>query len=154
MGYACAKCGWKDKPSHERYYRSRGLSQPNCIDCNPSAAQKRQKRYVDFVVGLFSKTYLGYVPLASIPYLPLVMLLTVAIALIVPAKLNIILSLLAWIGGYITVGYSAVNAGKRIKIRLDKGQSVAKVIFGYYFPLIVVVIVCAALWWVKFYALF
>ena len=154
MAYTCSKCGWKHKPSHERYYQSRGLSQPNCVECNPSSSQQMRKRYVAFVVGSFSNTYMGYVPLASIPYIPVIMLLSVVAAIISPQKLSVPLSFLCFIAGYIAIGYSARKAGKRISLRLAQGQSVVKIVLGYYVPLCFTLIVCVALWWVKYYVLF
>lgn len=149
MAYTCPKCGWKHKPSQEKYYQSRGLPKPTCIDCNPSFSQKVKKRYVAFVIGSFTNTYIGYGPLASIPYFPVLFLLSIGVAFASSQALSIVLSFIFFITGYIGCAIITQYVGEKIGQRLARDQPIFKLVIAYYLPLFVIVLGAAIFWWVK-----
>lgn len=149
MAYTCPKCGWKHKPSQEKYYQSRGLTQPSCIDCNPTLSQKARKVFFSGLHGSFSNTYMGRGPIASIFYLPVLMLLSVSVAFISPKKLEIIFSFLFFVGSYVATGVITQRVGDIIGKRIIAGKPVSKIVLAYYCPLILIAIACIALWIVK-----
>lgn len=140
MAYTCPKCGWKHKPSQERYYRAKGLEKPICEDCNPSLKQKLASIRKVSIVNAFSNTYMGYGPLASIPYTPVILLIPAGLTYFFQGGVANILSflcfLLGWVGNY----YVATKVGDKLRIRLFRGEPVCLIILGYYTPLLLIVI--------------
>lgn len=149
MAYTCPKCGWKHKPSQEKYYQSRGLTKPTCIDCNPSRSQRARKMFLSGLHASFSNTYTGGGPIASILYLPVLMVLSALVAFISPKKLEIIFCILFFIGSYVATGAITQRVGDIIGKRIVEGKSVSKIVLAYYCPLILITITCIALWVVK-----
>ncbi|QYJ84038.1 hypothetical protein [Shewanella aegiceratis] len=140
MAWTCPQCGWKDKPSQHKYYASKGLARPCCEVCNPSFKQRLPGLRRDLIIGAFSNTYMGYGPLASLPYIPLVMLLPVTILFWVHGTAAIVLSLLLFITGWLSNTYIATKVGELIRHRLQRGRSIYGLVLGYYAPLLLVLV--------------
>ncbi|MXR67093.1 hypothetical protein GNT65_00105 [Shewanella sp. JBTF-M18] len=141
MAWTCPQCGWKDKPSHHKYYASKGLTRPSCEACNPSFKQRLPGLRRDLIIGAFSNSYMGYGPLASLPYIPLVMLLPVTVLFWVHGTVASVLSLLLFIAGWFANTYIATRVGESIRHRLLGGSSIFALVIGYYAPLLLVLAV-------------
>ncbi len=140
MAYTCPKCGWKHKPSQEKYYSSKGLKKPTCEDCNPSLKQKLDRMLKVSIVNSFSNTYMGYGPLASIPYIPVVLLIPSGLTYFLQGSLANIISFLFFLVGWVGNSYVASKVGDKLSDRLLRGEPVRLIIFGYYAPLLLIVI--------------
>ncbi|QYK14551.1 hypothetical protein K0I63_08750 [Shewanella rhizosphaerae] len=140
MAWTCHQCGWKDKSSQHKYYASKGLARPSCEVCNPSFKQRLPGLWRDLIIGSFSNTYMGYGPLASLPYIPLVMLLPVTVLFWVHGTAAIVLSLLLFIAGWLSNAYIATKVGELIRQRLQRGRSIYGLVLGYYAPLLLVLV--------------
>ncbi|ASW82851.1 hypothetical protein EAY27_20670 [Vibrio anguillarum] len=140
MAYTCPKCGWKHKPSQEKYYRSKGLVKPICEDCNPSLKQKLNRMLRVSIVNLFSNTYMGYGPFASIPYIPVVLLIPAGLMYFSQGGVANVMSVLCFLIGWVANSYVATKVGDKLRVRLFRGKSVCLIIFGYYTPLLLIVI--------------
>jgi len=147
MAFTCPKCGWKHKASQEKYAQSRGLSQPVCEDCNPSLKQKISAMRKAFIISAFSDSYMGYGPLASIPYVPLVLLFSAAMAYVTQGAMAVFLSIFCLLAGYVSNSCIATKVGDSIRYRLLRGQPICFIILGYYAPLILIMIGSVIFWW-------
>lgn len=140
MAYTCPKCGWKHKPSQEKYYSSKRLKKPRCEDCNPSLKQKLDRMLKVSIVNSFSNTYMGYGPLASIPYIPVVLLIPSVLIYFFQGSLANIISFLCFLVVWVGNSYVASKVGDKLRARIFRGESVCLIIFGYYTPLLLIVI--------------
>ncbi|MBF4326619.1 hypothetical protein EAY16_14670, partial [Vibrio anguillarum] len=114
MAYTCPKCGWKHKPSQEKYYRSKGLVKPICEDCNPSLKQKLNRMLRVSIVNLFSNTYMGYGPFASIPYIPVVLLIPAGLMYFSQGGVANVMSVLCFLIGWVANSYVATKVGDKL----------------------------------------
>lgn len=140
MAYTCPKCGWKHKPSQEKYYKTRGWKQPTCEDCNPSRAHKLKNLQKRFIINSFSTTYIGYGPLASVPYIPLVMLLPISVLYFSQGVMANILSFVVFLVGFLVNANVAVKVGDKLHRKLIRGEPVYLTLLGYYSPFFIFVI--------------
>ena len=150
MAYTCAKCGWKHKVSQRKYYQSRGLTRPICEDCNPSMSQKVKRAHKAFLVDAFSTFYMGYGPLASIPYVPIIMLLSVLVAYVSSQKIQLLTSFVFFLVGYVANLHIATEVGDKIRRRLIEGRSVRTILVVYYSPLAAFICGSILFCWFKF----
>lgn len=140
MAYTCPKCGWKHKPSQEKYCSSKGLGKTICEDCNPSLKQKLNSILRVSIVNSFSNTYMGYGPLASIPYVPVVLLIPTGLMYFFQGGMANVMSVLCFLIGWVSNSYVATKVGDKLRARLFRGKSVCLIVFGYYTPLFLIVI--------------
>ena len=135
MAYTCPKCGWKHKPSQDNYYRVKGLAKPICEDCNPSTRQRVSALIKAMVIGAFSNTYMGFGPLASIAYLPVVMLLPAPVFFVFQESAANLLGLLLFLAAWLVNTNIATRVGDSIRHRLLRGRPIVGLVLAYYAPL-------------------
>lgn len=140
MAYTCPKCGWKHKPSQEKYYSSKGLERPKCKDCNPSLKQNLNRMLRISLINSFSNTYMGYGPLASIPYIPVLMLIPAGVMHFFQGSIASVISILCFLIGWVSNSYVATKVSDQLSARLHRGKPVCFIIFGYYAPLLFIAI--------------
>ncbi len=88
---------------------------------------------------------MGYGPLASLPYIPLVMLLPVTVLFWVHGTMAIMFSLLLFITGWLSNAYIATKVGELIRQRLQRGSSIYGLVLGYYAPLFLMLVLVLVL---------
>ncbi len=136
MALTCTKCGWKDKQSQYKYYKSRGLNQPVCVDCNPSLNHRLTK----LVVSAFTYRRFGGPP-ASLLYLPVAFMLAVFTPIFIFEGIiaNIAIYILLVIA-LIANSEIALKVGNRMVCRLIRSQPIYPLVLGYYAPLLLLVL--------------
>ncbi len=83
---------------------------------------------------------MGYGPLASIPYTPVVLLIPAVLMFFFQSGVANILSILCFLVGWVGNSYMATKVGDKVKARLFRGESVSLIVFGYYTPLFLIII--------------
>ncbi len=137
MTYKCFTCGWSDKPSHKKYYQKKGLCRPVCNVCNPPLPQKIRNRVYRFISWSFSYGP-RVAPLATFPYLPLVLIVTALSIDFAPKNLADLIGIIVFLTSYICIGLASMKVGDLISAKIIRGESFAKLVLLFYLPLIVI----------------
>ena len=146
MAYTCPECGHKDKPSQDKYYKKTNTIRPNCRLCNPTFKQKTRKRWNHFLVSAFSSMPMGYTPLASLPYIPVVILLAVAAMFIAPNDVAYFVGFICIILSYLCNVRIAQKVADVLRYRLLRGLRIRWIIVIYYTPLFALILSAVVGW--------